>query len=398
MKIGLVLPYNIAKGGGVKEVVMALQDGLNARGHQAIIVTPQPREPFTHDGRRVAFLGSATDFKTPLHTTSQISASVMTDEIDALLDYEQFDILHFHEPWVPVLSRQILSRSHAVNVATFHAKLPETLVSRTMAKVITPYTKPLLKHIDEFTAVSDAAAEYLRSLAPVAVDIIPNGIDLAHFRPRRQSAGVTKNGPTILYVGRLENRKGVKYLLQAFQLLQERQPDVHLLLAGDGPDREKLEQLCEELDLQNVQFLGFIDEATKLDLLQTSDLFCSPAIFGESFGIVLLEAMASGCVTVAGNNPGYESVMQGLGKLSLINPKNTSEFAHRLQLLLNDQDLRKLWKKWAKDTVQQYDYPRVVERYEAAYEAALKRQAVIEKAQSLTNDQPSLGSKARKGL
>ncbi len=371
MKIGLVLPYNITKGGGVKEHVLAQQTELVRRGHDVVIVTPQPREPYTPDDRKVAFLGTAAEFKSPLNTTAQLSASMLTDEIDTMLEQEQFDILHFHEPWVPVLSRQILSRSKAVNVATFHAKLPETIVSRTMAKVITPYTKPLLRHIDAFTAVSDAAAEYLLTLADVSVEIIPNGINLKQFR-KPATVVTKKKGPkTILYVGRLEHRKGVKYLLQAFAELQVREPNVRLLLAGDGVDREKLEAEAEELGLQHVEFLGYVDEATKKELLHTSDLFCSPALFGESFGIVLLEAMASGLVTVAGDNPGYESVMQGLGKLSLINPKDTSLFAHRLQLLLFDEDLRTLWQKWAKDYVRQFDYPKVVNRYEAVYETAL---------------------------
>ena len=126
------------------------------------------------------------------------------------------------------------------------------------------------------------------------------------------------------------------------------------------------------MGLQHVEFLGYIDEDTKKRLLHTADVFCSPALFGESFGIVLLEAMASGLVTVAGDNPGYESVMQGLGKLSLINPKDTSVFAHRLQLLLFDEDLRSLWRKWAKDYVRQFDYPKIVDKYEATYKAALR--------------------------
>jgi phosphatidylinositol alpha-mannosyltransferase len=371
MKIGLVLPYNITKGGGVKTQVLAQYDELVRRGHDVVLLTPQPREPYSADNRKVAFLGTATDFKTPLNTTAQISASVLTDEIDGLLEREQFDILHFHEPWVPVLSRQILSRSRAVNVATFHAKLPETVVSRTMAKVITPYTKPLLRHIDAFTAVSDAAAEYLLSLADVPVNIIPNGIDLKSFRRPRNL--VAKNGAhkTILYVGRLENRKGVKYLLEAFHLLQQREPDVALKLVGDGDDRAKLEELSHELGLRHVEFLGYVDDPEKIRLLYTADLFCSPAVFGESFGVVLLEALSTGLVTVAGDNPGYESVMQGLGKLSLINPKDASLFAHRLQLLLLDEDLRALWRKWAKDYVRQYDFPKIVDQYEAVYETAL---------------------------
>jgi phosphatidylinositol alpha-mannosyltransferase len=373
MKIGLVLPYNITKGGGVKEHVLAQQAELVKRGHDVVIVTPQPREPYIAEGRKVAFLGSATDFKMPLNTVAQVSASVLTDEIDSMLEQERFDVLHFHEPWVPVLSRQILSRSNTVNVATFHAKLPETIVSRTMAKVITPYTKPLLRHIDAFTAVSEAAAEYLLSLADVSVEIIPNGVDLKYFRKKVTTGERNPKDPkTILYVGRLEHRKGVKYLIRAFAELQSRQPQVRLLIAGDGPDREKLEMEVAELGLKHVEFLGFIEEERKRRLLQESDLFCSPAIFGESFGIVLLEAMASNLVVVAGDNPGYESVMQGLGKLSVIDPKDASAFAHRLQLMLFDDDLRALWKKWAKDYVRQFDYPKVVDRYEAVYETAIQ--------------------------
>lgn len=370
MKIGLVCPYNIALGGGVQEVVKAMQTELESRGHEVAIITAQPRIPYTDEGRKVLFLGSAIDYKTPFNTTSPFSASVLTDEIDTLLERENFDILHFHEPWVPVLSRQILSRSQSVNVATFHAKLPDTITGQTVSKVIFPYTKPLLRHIDAFTAVSDAAAEYLLSLADVDVTIIPNGINLKQFR-KKPNVTPTEGLKTILYIGRLEHRKGVRYLLQAFAQLQQRQPNVQLLIAGDGPDREKLEQEAQELELKNTEFLGFVDETTKKQLLHTADLFCSPAIFGESFGIVLLEAMASSLVTVAGDNPGYESVMQGLGKLSLINPKDASLFAHRLQLLLFDEDLRALWLKWAKDYVKQFDYPKVIDRYEAVYVATL---------------------------
>lgn len=372
MKIGLVCPYNIARGGGVQEVVRALQAGLLARGHEVVIITPQPRERFEHDGRRVAFLGAAADFRTPLNTTAQLSASVVTDEIDALLDYEKFDVLNFHEPWVPMLSRQILTRSKTVNVATFHAKLPETLMSRTVARVVTPYTKPLLKYMHEFTAVSDAAAEYVRTLTRADINIIPNGIDLAAYTFKPKAAH--NSTKTILYIGRLERRKGVKYLLKAFQLLEARDKDVQLVIAGDGPDRQKLTEYTKELKLKHVHFLGFIDEAKKQELLHTADLFCSPAVYGESFGIVLLEAMASGLVTVAGDNPGYSAVMQGVGSISLVNPKDTVEFAHRLQSLLYTEELRKVWQDWAHEHITQFDYAKVVAAYEAMYVKAIAEQ------------------------
>jgi phosphatidyl-myo-inositol alpha-mannosyltransferase len=372
MKIGLVCPYNIAIGGGVQEQVKAMQTELARRGHDVIILTPQPRVPYVDDGRKVVFLGSAADVKTPLNTTSQFSASVLTDEIDNVLEHERFDVLHFHEPWVPVLSRQILSRSSTANVATFHAMLPDTRVAQTVGKMFTPYTKSMLRHIDAFAAVSAGAAAYLLGLADVPVEIIPNGIDLKYFRRGTAAGPVAKETPkTILYVGRLESRKGVKYLIQAFAHLQTREPHIRLQIVGAGPDREKLEQEVHELGAEHVEFLGFVDAATKVRLLHEADLFCAPSVFGESFGVVLLEAMAAGLVTVAGNNPGYESVMQGFGRLSLVNPKDTPQFAHRLELLLTDEDLRGLWQKWAKEYVRQFDYVRIVDRYESLYQTAI---------------------------
>lgn len=371
MKIGLVCPYSIAKGGGVQEIVLAMQTELQRRGHDVYIITPRPRdiEDGVVVGDRVLFVGTSTDFNSPLHTTVQVSAS-QNEHIDRLLEEHKFDILHFHEPWVPVLSRQILLRSNSINVATFHAKLPETMMSRTIAKVVTPYTKPLLKYMHELTAVSDAAAEYVCSLTDVPVAIIPNGIDLETFTAPARHIDKRKK-KTIFYVGRLEQRKGVKYLLLAFHELQQKRSDVSLVIAGAGPDLEKLEMLVSDLEIKNVTFAGRVSDKDKHKYLRNSDLFCSPALHGESFGIVLLEAMASGLVTVAGDNPGYSSVMQGLGGLSLVNPKHTAEFARRLDLLLHETDLRKLWRDWAAKEITQYSYPNVVSQYEEIYKQAL---------------------------
>lgn len=369
MKIGLVCPYSIAKGGGVQEIVRALQAGLESRGHDVYIITPLPREGAEPEYKTI-FVGGSTDFNSPLSTTIQISASI-AEKIDAMLEEEQFDVLHFHEPWIPMLSLQLLNRSNAVNVATFHAKLPETMMSRTISKVITPYTKSVLKYIHELTAVSDAAADYLCTLTDRSVAIIPNGIDLNFYQPPTRRADHKQK--TIFYVGRLEARKGLKYLLHAFKLLSEKRPDVRLVISGDGVDRDKLESLAIDLELPNVTFPGFISNEEKLKHLQTADLFCAPALHGESFGVVLLEAMATGLVTVAGDNPGYASVMQGLGAISLVNPKHSAEFARRLDLLLYEDDLRSLWRTWAQENVAQYDWPKIVEQYEEVFKLAFKK-------------------------
>jgi phosphatidyl-myo-inositol alpha-mannosyltransferase len=375
MKIGLVCPYNIAKGGGVQEIVKATRNELIARGHDAKIITPQPKDTAGIDTDGIIFVGSATDFHGPLHTTSQISASVDTEALEQMLESEQFDILHFHEPWVPVLSRQILSRSTSVNIATFHAKIPETIMSRTVVKVVTPYLKSVLKYLDALTAVSDSAAEYVSGLTDVPISIIPNGIDLTQYRSVAKKTNKTDDTKTILYIGRLERRKGVKHLLKAYELLTQDVSDVSLVIAGDGPDREKLELMVDELELPNVRFMGYISDEVKKQLLAEADVFCSPALFGESFGIVLLEAMACGLVTVAGNNSGYSGVMQELGAISLVNPHDSEEFARRLQLLLTEDKLRHIWQQWAKEYVQQFSYPHIVSQYEELYQLASKQHA-----------------------
>lgn len=374
MKIGLVCPYNIAKGGGVQEIVRAMQAELQKRGHIAKILTPEPRDMEDHHRNDdIIFVGSAADFKSPLHTTSQFSVSADIYGIEQMLEEEQFDILHFHEPWVPMLSRQILTRSTCVNIATFHAKVPETLMSRTVVKVVTPYTKAVLKNLDELTAVSEAAADYVCSLTDEPVTIIPNGIDLSVYKEAAAKKNEEPAEKMILFIGRLEKRKGVEYLLEAFSILMRSDSEVGLVIAGDGPDREKLEALAEELNIQNITFTGYVTEEEKLDLLARADLFCAPALYGESFGIVLLEAMASGVVIVAGNNPGYASVLQELGSLSLVNPKDSEEFARRLDVMLHDENLRRIWKSWAKKYVKQFNYPHIVDQYIEVYETAHKR-------------------------
>jgi phosphatidyl-myo-inositol alpha-mannosyltransferase len=362
MKIGLVCPYNLFKGGGVQECVFLLQKELAKRGHDVLILTPQARSNGEALPDFVRVLGTATDMKTPLHTTAQVSISLDTRQLDELLAAEQFDLLHFHEPWMPLLARQILGRSDAKNVATFHAKLPDTMMSKALEKVITPYTRSVLKHLDALTAVSDAAADYVRGLTDRTVEIVPNGIDVKRFKK-------VQSNPTntIFYIGRLEKRKGVKYLLQAFALLRERLPDAKLVIAGDGPGREKLEEQCQELEVDNVSFMGYISDEEKFNQLSQAGVFCSPALYGESFGIVLLEAMAAGVPIVAGDNPGYATVMQGRGMLSLIDPEDTENFARRLELLLTDQTIRQAMVDWANEHVDQYDYSKVVDQYEQLY-------------------------------
>lgn len=367
MKIGLVCPYNIFRGGGVQECVIALQRELSKRGHVVYIITPKPKTIPKHELENLELVGTAADVKSLFHTTAQGSISLNPKELEAMLGKHKFDLLHFHEPWVPLLSWQILAKASCPNVATFHAKLPETMLSNTIKTVITPYTKTVLKSLGVLTAVSPAASEYVETLTKQKTVIVPNGIDLAKYTA---SQGAKRDKNLILYLGRLEKRKGVKYLIKAFQQLSSKKPEARLVIAGDGPESDKLKAYVKEKHIQRIEFLGYIDEPTKLKLLSQAAIFCSPALYGESFGIVLLEAMAAGAVAVAGDNSGYQSVMRGRGSISIVNPRDTASFARRLELLLSDESMRKLWQDWARGYVRQFDYSIVTEAYELAYENA----------------------------
>lgn len=369
MKIGLVCPYNMFQfAGGVQEIVNQQYAYLVKQGHDVRIITPRPRQYEGEIPNDMILVGRSVKANTPFKTMVDFGFQADTNEIESILEEENFEILHFHEPWVPLLSRQILNKSQAINIATFHAKLPENATSKALANVVTPYTKSILKQLHILTAVSESAADFVRTLTKQEIIIIPNGVDLKHFVPAPK---IEKRKKTITYVGRLETRKGVEYLLEAYAELRQSHDDVELQIAGSGVKKRQLERLVEQYSIPDVSFLGFVSEEQKLQLMQQADVYCSPALYGESFGIVLLEAMATGTPIVAGNNSGYASVMTGRGRLSLVSPKNNGDFAQRLELMLYDEEIRKLWVEWANVEVRKYSFDRVAEAYEATYKSAL---------------------------
>lgn len=388
MKIALVCPYNMfERAGGVGEVVVHLHQGLVKRGHKVKIITPRP---FSFEGavpEDYILLGTSTKFNAGLATDGTWTFNAGSDEIQEVLDTEKFDVINFHEPWAPILARQILQLSDAVHVGTFHANLIDSVAAKSLVNLFLPYGRGIGEKLDLVTAVSPAPAQVLIDKDPghrlvKNIQYIPNGIDIKTYRTRPSMALKHPKMKTILFIGRLEGRKGVKYLLRAFQELSQRNDKVQLMIAGSGPDESKLRDYVSEQEIPRVTFLGYISDKDKIHHLHRADVFCSPATRGESFGVVLLEAMAAGCPVVAGDNIGYQSVMKGTGAISMVNPKDTVDFARRLEIMLFDEDLRKLWLKWASGYVKQFDYPHVVEQYETAYKKAIKLHEKRPKAKS----------------
>lgn len=366
MKIGIVCPYNMFQfAGGVQDVVIQLHSNLVEKGYEVRIITPRPRAFYGEVPEDYILVGRSAKVNT-MATMVDIGFEAVGDDIEAMLANEKFDILHFHEPWVPLLSRQILTRSSAINIATFHAKSPETFMSKSLIGSVVPYTKSVLSYLHSLTAVSNAATEYVLNLTDRPVTIVPNGIDLNKFK-FRSTDNLNNPKKTILYLGRLEKRKGLEYLLDAYKLLRNKYDNIELNIAGNGVKRKSLEKYVNQNNISDVNFLGYIPEKDKVKLMSEANVYSSPAPYGESFGIVLLEAMAIGIPIVAGNNVGYDAVMQGKGRLSLVNPKSVVDFAQRLELMLFDEDVRSLWKKWAKEEVKKYESTKIANMYEKVY-------------------------------
>lgn len=388
MKVALVCPYEmIGHAGGVAQVVEHLRKGLIKKGHDVQIITPRPAKYKGEAQKGYILLGNSANTKLSpgLGTSGTWTFDINDEEVKTVLQKEKFDVINFHEPWAPLLARQILMYSDTAHVGTFHANLADSVAGKSLFNIFTPYGRSISEKMDVLTAVSAAAAAILTSKAPELdlvknIKYIPNGIDLARYSNAPTSAVRHPDMKTIFYVGRLEARKGVKYLLKAYHELVGKHQDVQLFIAGQGPDEDKLRDYVREMDIPGVTFLGFISDDDKIHHLHKADLFCSPAHRGESFGIVLLEAMAAKCPLVAGDNSGYQSVMIGTGAISLVNPLDTIDFARRMEILLYDEPLRKLWIKWAESYVKGFDWAPIVDQYEAAYVEAIKLNAKKSKA------------------
>jgi len=364
MKIGIFCPYNYFIPGGVLEHVQAQASELRRRGHTVTIITPKPRATKTSPPQGVVFIGKSTRVRTVMHTSSDVSAAAELAVITKLFSEHSFDILHLHEPEVPFLGLQLLTKSPCPVVGTFHAALPENVMGKSFVGSVGPYIRSIAKQLDAVTVVSPAAAKMLGAKDTV-LHTITNGLDLRLYKP----FNMPRRSNNVLFVGRLEKRKGPRHLLQAYKELLKTNPQASLDIAGDGPLRSSLERFVSSNNLTGVKFHGFVSVEKKQQLMATCGVFTSPALYGESFGIVLVEAMAMGAGVIAGDNPGYSFVMAAGGELGLVDPTDVKAFAKKLdQFLAGGKDVN-AWLSWAKRTVKQYDWTIVVDKYEELYES-----------------------------
>ena len=370
MKIGLVTPYIYPLPGGVNDHVHHLYQELRERGHTVRIVTASHGLQPSQDGD-VIRIGKGISVPSNGSMGNITVSPRFNSQVRTLLDAERFDLLHFHEPFVPFLSLVLLDQSRSVNVATFHAYAGWSLAYQFGRRVLGHYGRRLHGRI----AVSAAARHFADRYFPGDYKVIPNGVDISRFEAAEPIERWRDGIRNIFFVGRLENRKGVMDLLKAYRLLRKAGCECRLLLAGAGPLEKQVRRYLLTRRTGGVELLGRISDTEKARLFATADVFVAPATGRESFGIVLLEAMAAGKPIVASDIHGYRSVVRRGEQGLLVPPQNPRALAGALARLLSDDALRERMGASGRERVRQFSWESVTAKVEAYYEFVIRRLA-----------------------
>jgi phosphatidylinositol alpha-mannosyltransferase len=372
MKIALISLHSFYNPGGVKRHILGLHDEFGKLGVESKIIAPR-RAAGERYGKDVILLG--TSFMFPFGgSLSDLSVNFNPLAIGEVLKREKFDVLHFHNFGLPA-SLQFLvnpSAADALNILTFHSSMEGSQVYKNFPEFFYPIKKIVDWKIDGIIGVAPFILSKYFDDFPRKKAYIPNGIDLEQFNPsvRPVKSIAKKNTVKILFLGRLDKRKGLIYLLYAYRALAKQFSNIELIIVGNGPERARCKNYVKKHRLPRVNFLGAVDEKKAPSFYRSSDIYCSPATSGESFGIVLVEAMAVGLPVAAFANEGYVQVLgKGLGKKFLAKPKNWRELASKLALLIKNRELRKEAGRWGIEEAKNYGWPEIAARILEFYQA-----------------------------
>ena len=373
MKIALVSPYDFAHPGGVANHISSLERHLTRMGHEVKVIGPASRVIPDFGDR---FIPIGKPYPIPSSgSIIRISISLrLASTIKEVLAREKFDIIHLHEPIMPMLCSAILRFSETTNVGTFHAcqGRPGYNWGRPIS---TWMIRRRVQNLHGRIAVSKPALDYASRYVPGHFEIIPNGIDLEHFSPDVAPIEEFCDGKlNILFVGRLEFRKGVNYLLKAFLRIKPEFPNSRLIIVGPGTRlRRRYERWVKRYRLEeDVTFVGYASHEDLPRYYKAADIFCAPATSRESFGIVLLEAMAMSKPIVATNIAGYASVVTDGEDGLLVPPQNDIELAQALSSLMSDEKLRQQMGAKGKLKARKYSWEQIAQKVSDFYYRVLE--------------------------
>ena len=370
MKIGIVTPYAYPMPGGVNDHVGSLYRVLRARGHDVRIITSSHGLQKASEGDIIRVgKGFSVPFNGSMGTIT-LSPTYLA-QMRAILERERFDVLHYHEPFVPFLSLVTLTLSTSVNVGTFHAFGGLSISYEFGKRMLGHYAGKLHGRI----AVSPAARHFISRYFPGEYKIVPNGVEPGRYQRAVPIARYRDGVPNILFVGRMEPRKGLIHLLRAFRKLQRDGVRARLLLVGTGPGEREARRYVLTRQLDDVEFLGRVSEAQKAQLFKTADIYVSPATGRESFGIVLLEAMSAGAPIICSDIHGYRGVVRRERDGILVEPGNADALAASIRRLIDDPALRAQLSRAGEERAQLFTWERVGQAVEEYYGFVIRRLA-----------------------
>jgi phosphatidylinositol alpha-mannosyltransferase len=365
MRIGMVCPYSFDVPGGVQSHVLQLAEVMRERGHEVSVLAPSSPHVDLPDyvvsgGRAVPipYNGSVARLRFGPATHRLVKKWLVQGE---------FDVLHLHEPNAPSLSMLALQAAEGPIVATFHTSTTKSLTLSVFQGILRPYHEKIVGRI----AVSDLARRWqMEALGSDAVEI-PNGVDVASFADAPRLDGYPRPGRTVLFLGRYdEPRKGMAVLLGALPAVVAQYPDVEILIVGRG-DEDELREQAGPL-ASHLCFLGQVDDRVKASAMRSADVYCAPNTGGESFGIVLVEAMAAGTAVVASDLDAFRRVLRDGTAGRLVTVDDSEALAEGLIEVLGDSPeqvaARQRYIAAAAEAVGRYDWSVVAAQIMRVYD------------------------------
>ena len=363
MRIGMVCPYSLDVPGGVQAHVLQLAEVMRERGHDVSVLAPASADAHARLPDYVVSGGKAVPIPYNGSVARLRFGPATHRKVKKWITKGDFDVLHVHEPNAPSLSMLALQAAEGPIVATFHTSTTKSLTLSVFQGILRPSHEKIVGRI----AVSDLARRWqMEALGSDAVEI-PNGVDVAAFAGAPRLPGYPRAGRSVLFLGRYdEPRKGMSVLLGALPALVEHFPDIEILIVGRG-DEAELRSDAGEL-AGHLRFLGQVDDAEKASALRSADVYCAPHLGGESFGIVLVEAMAAGTPVVASDLDAFRRVLADGAAGRLVPVGDSDALAVALIGVLENPAARHRYVVAATDAVQRYDWSVVADQIMRVYE------------------------------